>query len=142
MDCGMTFDSTEGRLEAPYHMSYSTDGLVLRILGSKTSVSSEDRVTSYFDAQKWQAIPDVPQTVNFPGTYSPERSFPVLLQGNCLCVRRKRSLVYLCWLPDDFEPISNVLQTGRRVTIGGKRGEVVHVSFEGRDLTSTNVQGR
>jgi len=137
MDCGMTFDSksAEGRLEAPYHMSYSTDGLVLRVFGSKTFISSEETITIYFDARKWNAIPDVGQTTNFSGTYLPERSFPVLLQRNCLCVRRNRSLLeYLCWLPDDFEPISDVLQTGRRVTIGGKRGEVVHVSFEGQDI--------
>ncbi len=133
MDCGMTFEPTEGRLEAPHHMSYSTDGLVLRILGSETMTSSEMPVMIYFDAQKWIAIPDVPQTTDFPGTYLPERSFPVVLSQNCLCVRRRDSLAYLCWLPDDFEPMSNVLQIGRRVTIGGKHGEVVHISFENHD---------
>ncbi len=134
----IVFESAEGRLKAPYHMSYSTDGLVLRILGSKILVSSEEPVTIYFDAQKWNAIPDVPQATNFPGTYLPERSFPVVLQQNCLCVRRRDSLAYLCWLPDDFKPISDVLQTGRRVTIGGKCGDVVHVSFEDQDLNLFN----
>jgi len=136
MNCGMTFESAEGRLEAPYHMSYSTDGLVLRVLGSKTLISSEEATTIYFDAQKWNAIPDVPQTTYFPGTYLPERDFPVVLCQNCLCVPHNGSLAYLCWLPDDFEPTSDVLQTGRRVTIGGKHGEVVHVNFESQDLKS------
>ena len=136
MNCETTLESAEGRLEAPYHMSYSTDGLVLRVLCSKTSASSEEPVTIYFDAQKWDAIPFPSRTTNFPCTYLPERSFPIILERNCLCVRRGGSLAYVCWLPDDFEPIGNVLQTGRRVTIGGTGGEVVHVSFENQEFST------
>src|SRR5258708_1686193 len=95
MDCGMTFKSVEGRLEAPYHMRYSTDGLVLRVLGSKTLISSEETTMIYFDAQKWNAIPDVPQTMNFPGTYLPEQDLLVVLCQNCLCMPRSNSLAYL-----------------------------------------------
>ena len=134
INCETTLESAEGRLEAPYHVSYSTDGLVLRVLCSKTSASSEEPVTIYFDAQKWDAIPLPSRTTTFPGTYLPERTFPVILERNCLCMRRGGLLAYVCWLPDDFEPISNVLQTGRRVTIGGKGGEVVHVSFENQEF--------
>ncbi len=126
----MGFKPAEDRLEAPYHMRYSTDGLVLRVLGSKTMVSSEEATKIYFDTQKWNAMWDVPQTTNFPRTYLPEPDFPVVLHQNCLCVRRR---VSLAWLPDNFEPISDVLQIGRRVTVGGKHGEVVHVNFENQD---------
>ena len=91
-----TFESMEGRLEAPYHMSYSTDGLVLHILGSKTSVSSEDQVTSYFNAQKLQAIPDVPQTVNFLGPTHPNDLFLYCFRGTaCACTTGIHWCVYV-----------------------------------------------
>ncbi len=51
-------------------------------------------------------------------------------------MQRKEVLAYICWLPDGFKPISDVLQRGKRVSIGGKGGEVVHVNFQGLDLSS------
>ena len=120
------------RPEAPYHMCYSKDGSILRISGWKVHQRSGQPFTFYLDTQTWTDIRPTRSTM-FLSSYLPDPSLPVLLKENCLCVQRREGLAYICWLPDDFEPISNVLQSGKRVKIGGKEGEVVHVNFDGLD---------
>ncbi len=126
--------SDSSDLQAPYNVSYSEDGLVLRVRGWNNFEDSEGPYTIYLDSGTWTEIPTPRPDTTFASTYQPDLAFPVVLDRNCLCTLRKEGLAYICWLPDDFEPISKVMQIGRRVSVGGKGGEVVYVNFDEFDV--------
>ncbi len=100
----------------------------------KSSEDSEGPYAIYLDSATWTEIPTLRPDTTFASTYQPDLAFPVVLDRNCLCTPREDGLAYICWLPDDFEPVSDVMQIGRRVSVGGKGGEVIYVNFDEFDI--------
>jgi len=122
--------SDDSDVQAPYNVSYSEDGLVLRVSGWRNSEDSEGPYEIYLNSDTWAEIPSLGPDTAFVSTYQPDPALPVVLDRNCLCLPCEEGLAYVCWLPDDFGIISNVMQIGRRVSVGGKGGEIVYVNFD------------
>src|SRR5258705_4824719 len=122
--------SRSSDLWAPYNVSYSRDGLVLRVRGWNNSEDPEGPYAIYLDSGTWTEIPTLRPDTAFASMYEPDPAFLIVLDQNCLCTPREDGLAYICWLPDDFEPISEVMQIGKRVSVGGKGGEIVYVNFD------------
>ncbi len=126
--------SRSSDLSAPYNVSYTKDGLVLRVHGWNNSEGFEGPYAIYLNSYTWTEIPTLCLNTAFASTYQPDPTLPIVLDRNCLCTPREDGLAYICWLPDDFEPVSEVMQIGRRVSVGGKGGEVVYVNFDEFDV--------
>src|SRR5258708_2209004 len=102
--------SRSSDLSAPYNVSYTKDGLVLRVRGWNNSEGFEGPYAIYLNSYTWTEIPTLRLNTAFASTYQPDPTLPIVLDRNCLCTPREDGLAYICWLPDDFEPISDVMQ--------------------------------
>ncbi|KAF8330843.1 WD40-repeat-containing domain protein [Cantharellus anzutake] len=120
--------------QAPYHIGYSLCNRVLCVRGWGIADKFGRSYTLYLNSKNLDDDPTHLPKAIFPSISVPDPFLPIILDQNCLCVRSRGALKYVCWLPDDFEPASEVIQIGRRVTVGGKGGEIIHVDFKEFDL--------
>jgi len=88
--------SDSSDLQAPYNVSYSKDGLVLRVCGWNNSEDSEGPYAIYLDSGTWTEIPTLHPDTTFASTYQPDLAFPIVLDWNCLCTPCEDGLAYIC----------------------------------------------
>jgi len=117
----ITLASVSRNLYSPRDLCFSSDGAYV-------AVSLTSGETQYLDTKTLQDT-----NPHNPRLYVPSTSlepFPsIQMKDQGLCVKRGKTMMYLCWFPSYITASTPIVQSGNIVGLGARGGEVIMVDF-------------